>query len=391
MDRKSFAYIDESGNADLETGKGGASEYFIVCAILISEDQKKTLSEEVEKIRKKYFQSGEMKSSGVGNNSNRRAKILNAICDLDFKFYALCINKERVLKDSGLQFKTSFLKYTNGKLYNLLFASFLDVHVVADEHGGEEFKASFKRYIEEHYKPDMFYRSQFDLVNSNSEVLVQLSDFIAGTISKAYEKKVAGELREAYIKFIERKALSIDEWPTKYQSYFPKDKTTEEFSQLIYQYALGKAELFIERNEENQDEETRLQVATLRHLVFHSRMVDKRGYVATAGLIRFLEGLGFNEVTSYAVRSKIIAPLRDLDVIVTSSYKGYKIPCDFTDMEEFVERVNSIVTPLLNRLGKARKSLILVSKGEVDILKGPNFPHLVEFIKILQKYSESEI
>jgi hypothetical protein len=231
----------------------------------------------------------------------------------------------------------------------------------------------------------MFYRSKFELVNSKSEILIQLSDFIAGTLSKIYEKKTSGELNEAYIKFIEDKALSIDEWPTKYQAYLVKDNTPEEFSELIYQFTLGKAEAFIENNENNHDEDTRLQVATLRHLVFHSRMINKDEYVPTAKLISFLDDSGFGDVTSYIVRSKIIAPLRDLDVIVTSSNRGYKIPCDFSDMEEFVERVNSIVTPLLGRLGKARKSLNMVSKGEVDILKGPNFPHLVSFIEILEQ------
>ncbi|WP_078120187.1 DUF3800 domain-containing protein [Thiosocius teredinicola] len=391
MERKNFAYIDESGNADLETQKAGASKYFIVCAILVSEQDKSVLAEEAEKVRKRYFQSGEMKSSSVGSNAQRRAKILNSLISLDFKFYALCINKERVLRDSGLQFKKSFLKYTSGKLYSVLFSSFLDVHVIADEHGGAEFKASFKGYIEENHKPDMFYRSEFDLVNSKGEILVQLADFLAGTLGKIYEQKISGELREAYIKLIESKALSIEEWPTKYQAYSPKDRTTKEFSELIYRYSLGKAEAFIEKNEKHHAEETRLQVATLRHLVFHSRMVEKQAYIATAAIIKYLQGLGFSEVTSYTIRSKIIAPLRDLDVIVTSSNKGYKIPCDFSDMEEFVERVNSIVTPLLNRLGKARKSLNIVSKGEVDILKGPDYPHLVTFIEMLEKSEKREI
>jgi len=382
MDRQSFAYIDEYGNADLEIEKEGASEYFIACAILIPDGGKEALSVGIEEIRKKFFQTGEIKSSGVGNNTSRRAKILAVINKLEFKFYALCINKERIRKDSGLKFKKSFLKYVNGKLYSVLFTSFLDIHVVADEHGGEDFKNSFKRYIETNHKPDMFYRSKFDLVNSKNEVLVQLADFIAGTLGKIYENRSSGELNESYISFIDNKALSIDEWPTKFQAYFHNDNTTEEFSDLIYQYALGKAESFIENNENSLDEYTRLQLATLRHLVFHSRMISKNEYIETAKLISFLDHSGFGDVTSYVVRSKIIAPLRDLDVLITSSNRGYKIPCDFSDMEEFVERVNSIVTPLLGRLGKSRKSLNLVSKGEVDILKGPNFPHLVSFIDI---------
>ncbi len=380
MVSQTFAYIDETGNSDLETIKTGASSYFIVSAVIVSKEKRDKLVQDVEVIRKKYFQSGEIKSSGVGNNSLRRSKILNAVNNLDFKFYTLCVDKERIKKDSGLQYKRSFLKYVNGKLYNLLFQTYLDLHIIADEHGGDEFKLSFENYIDKNHKPDMFYKSKFDLVNSKDEVLVQLSDFIVGTISKIYEGNRDGKLYEAYITLLKNRALSIDEWPTKFQTYYPKDTTSDEFSQLIYQCALAKAEIFIEENEKKHEIDTQLQIATLRHLVFHSRMINKKDYITTTKLIEFLRNSGFNDVTSYAIRSKIIAPLRDFDVIVTSSNKGYKIPCSFTDMEEFVERVNSIVTPLMSRLGKARKSLKLASNDEVDILKGPNYPHLVDFI-----------
>lgn len=391
MNNKTFAYIDETGNADLEVGKSGASKFFIICAILVSANKQEQLTSDLEEVRKKYFQTGEIKSSGVGGNIKRRVAILNSICDLDFKFYALSIDKERIIKDSGLKDKRTFFKYVNGKLYNLLFKSFLDIHIKADEHGNPEFQESFKKYINKNHKPDLFYKSQFSLVNSENENLVQLADFVAGTIGKVYEGKSAPELNEAYRKFIVKKALSIDEWPTKYQLCFPKDKTTEEYSELIYTYSLAQAENFIENHENEQDDDVRLQVALLRHLVFNSRFIDKTKYITSHQLIDYFRDAGYGEITGYILRSKVIAPLRDSDIIITSSNIGYKIPCNFTDMEEFVERVNSIVKPLLARLGRARKNLSITSKGEIEILKGPNYPHLVDFIAILEKYRKAKI
>lgn len=391
MVTETLAYIDETGNADLETEKQGASNYFIVLAIIVSKSEKDDLAEKAEKLRAKYFQTGEMKSSGVGNDKKRRTKILAAINELDFKFYAVCVDKEKINKDSGLQYKKSFLKNINGKLYNLLFSSFHDVHVISDEHGGEEFKQSFKQYIEKYHKPDMFYKSKFDLVNSKNEILVQLSDFVVGTVNKIYENKSSPELNEEYIKLLSTKALDIDEWPTRYQAYFPKDDTSNEYSNLIYTYSLAQAELFINNNERSIEDEIRLQAAVLRHIVFHSRLVSKYEYISTTKIIDYLFHAGFGSVTTYTLRSKVIAPLRDSDVIITSSNKGYKIPCSFEDMEAFVERVNSIVKPLLSRLGRARKNLQTVSKGELEILKGANYPHLVDFIETLEKYKNAKI
>ena len=105
MDSKTFAFIDESGNTDLDISKNGVSKYFVLTAIVVPEERLKSLTIEVTKLRDFYFQTGEMKSSSVKNNRERRAKILSAFTELDFKFYALCIDKERINEDSGLRYK----------------------------------------------------------------------------------------------------------------------------------------------------------------------------------------------------------------------------------------------------------------------------------------------
>lgn len=368
----------------MDTSKSGVSKYFIISAIIVTPVKREKLIEDALVIKQKYFQSGEIKSSGVGNNHLRRAKILSAINKLDFKFYALAVDKERIFKDSGLQYKRTFLKYLNGKLYSVLFSSFLDVNIVADEHGSEEYKTSFKDYINKQHKPDIFYKAEFELVDSKEHVLVQLSDFVVGTLAKVYEGKSSPELTESYKDLISEKALDISEWPTRYQTYYPKDVTTKEYSQLIYRYSLGKAEEFIESNEKSGDEDILLQVATLRHIVFVSRFIDKNRYTSSNALVKYLQEAGYGDVTDYTLRSKVIAPMRDSDVIITSSNKGYKIPCDFHDMEIFVEKVNSVIKPYISRLARARNSLKLASNGELEILKGPNYPHLVEFISTLE-------
>ncbi len=383
--QKTFAYIDEYGNHDLDTTKKGASKFFILVAVLIPEEKIKDLKSSTELIRKKYFQTGEMKSSGIGNNHKRRISVLNSTKDLEFTFYSLVVDKDRINKDSGLKYKKSFLKYLNGKVYKKLFSGFNDIHIIADEHGSEAYKDSFRRYIEKHHKPDMFYRASFDLVQSKDHVLVQLADLIVGSISKIYEDKASQSLTESYLTLIKQKCIGLDEWPTKFQAYYPPDTTTDEFSQLIFSHSLASAEIFIEEHESNPEEDIRLQVATARFFIFHSRWINKDSYISTKAIQEHLHDSGYGKVTEQKLRSSIIAKLRDSDVIISSSNKGYKIPSSFKDMETFVETVNSKIKPLLERLGRARANLKLASHGEIDILKGPNSPHLVTFIETLEK------
>lgn len=363
------------------------SKYFIVCAVIIDDDRFDSLRQEVEAIRKKYFQRGEIKSSGVRDRDGhaRRIKILEGIMNLDFKFYAVAVEKDALRRDGGFQYKRSFLKFINGLLYKQLFESYPSIAVFADEHGGDEFKQSFQQYIEKNHKPDLFWDSALNMVSSHDHVLVQLADFLVGTLAKVYESKSNPALLESYRALLKSKALDLKEWPTKHQAYFEPDKTSEEYDRFIHSHALSKAEIFIEKYRKFSDEETKLQVCVLSHLVFNSRLSSDDDYIATRSLLEHLESCGFRGVSEQAIRSQIVAKLRDKDVIIASCNRGYKIPSSYSDLFDFVERANSLVLPLLERLNKARNSYKVASKGNVDLLKGREYPELVEFLHILNK------
>jgi len=64
MDR-TYAFVDESGNSDLDTSKGGSSGFFIVCSILVAEKDLDAAYAQAEALRKRHFQTGEIKSSNL--------------------------------------------------------------------------------------------------------------------------------------------------------------------------------------------------------------------------------------------------------------------------------------------------------------------------------------
>lgn len=384
---KTLAFIDESGNTDLDTSKPGVSKYFVVCAVIIDAEKVDETLVGVENLRKRYFQSGEMKSSSVKDKDGhkRRIKILEGIQEFNFKFYAVAIDKGSLIHDGGFPYKKSFLKFVNGLLYRQLFENFPAIEVYADELGSDEFKKSFINYINNTHKPDLFWDSEIKLVSSQTNVLVQLSDFLVGTIAKVYEDKSNSALNEAYRSLLKNKALDVKEWPTRYQAYFEPDKTSKEYDRFIHRHALSKAEAFIEKFRKHSDEETRFQVCVLSHLVFLSRLMPNDDYVSTKRLLEHLESCGFKNVNEQAIRSQIVSKLRDSEVIIASCNRGYKLPRCYEDLMDFVDRVNSQVLPLLERLNKARNSYLFASKGNVDLMKGTNYPVLVEFLRVLDE------
>ena len=333
---KTLAFIDESGNTDLDTLKQGVSKYFIVCAVIIDEDKVDALKIEVEAIRKKYFQTGEIKSSSVRDRDDhaRRIKILENIQQLNFKFYAIAVEKQALSRDGGFPYKKSFLKFINGLLYKQLFENFPSITVFADEHGGQDFKLSFQRYIEHNHKPDLFWDSELKLVSSHDNILVQLADFIVGTLAKLYEQKSNSALIESYRDLLKEKALNLKEWPTRHQAYFEPDKTSKEYDEFIHSHALSKAEIFVEKNNICNDEASRLQVCVLNHLIFVSRLSSNDDYTSTKALLNHLEKCGFKTVSEQAIRSQIVSKLRDKDVIIASCNRGYKLPSSYSDLTD---------------------------------------------------------
>lgn len=364
----------------------GATDYFLVLAVVLNESAITSTKQQVDAIRKRHFQSGEMKSSGVKNNDgdHRRIRILRDLSKIDFKFCAVVIDKSKVFKDGGLQYKQSFFKFTNGLLYQQLFHSFNKISIIADEHGDQKFINSFRSYIEKNHKPDLFWDSDVSTASSKENVLIQLADFIVGSIARVYEEKSSPALKEEYFNLLKNNALDIQEWPTKYP-FHPELKSTNEFDSLIYKHALNQAEVFLAENTDAYQDEKILQIATLNHLVFISKFDPSRDYVSTFDIIKHLKERGFETISEQAIRSKIIAKLRDEGVLISSCTKGYKIPRSYQDLKDFVERVDGLVRPLIDRLGIARRSFMVASQGKVDLLSGAGFPELTAFVETIEK------
>lgn len=182
MDR-TYAFVDESGNTDLDTSKGGSSGFFIVCSILVAEKDLDAAYAQAEALRKRHFQTGEIKSSSLKlKDADRRARILNDLSELPFKLYFTVVDKSRIHKDGGLRIKTSFIKYVNGLLYERLFHAYPDLRMIVDEHGGQDFQESLRSYVLDRFVDDLFGdQDAFQTTSSKNNVLVQVADFFAGS------------------------------------------------------------------------------------------------------------------------------------------------------------------------------------------------------------------
>lgn len=389
MDR-TYAFVDESGNSALDTSKGGNSGFFIVCSILVAEKDLDAAYAQAEELRKRHFQTGEIKSSKLKHkDSDRRARILSELAELPFKLYFTVVDKSRIHKDGGLRIKTSFIKYVNGLLYDRLFRAYPDLRMVVDEHGGQEFQESLKSYVVERFVDDLFGdEDAFQTTSSKDNVLVQIADFFAGSVAQIYEEKASKKAVLAYKKILRSLTLGMLEWPSKYQSLLPPPTNESGYADYqVHQEALRQADRFSERVGQHPDEDEHFQLSILRFLRFQSEFVTK-DYVLTTEIMAHLKDSGFGEVNGQRIPSSGVAKLRDADVIITSAAKGYKIPQTRADINEFLERASGIVVPLLERVKKAREVYRLSSRGEYDIVTAANLTELAKLLASLEALAD---
>jgi hypothetical protein len=387
---KIYAFVDESGNHDLDTSKSGSSNFFVICSVIVAENELKECYPAAEEIRAKHFQTGEIKSSNIKtNDSIRRLRILDQLCQLPLKLYIAVVDKGRLYQDGGFQYKKSFIKYVNGLLYQRLFLNFAHLQVLADEHGSTVFQESLKGYIVSRYANDLFGQSAFETKSSKDDVMIQVADFFAGTIAQIYEGKATAEIVAKYKSMLSSLSLGILEWPPQYQSLLPPSMSDADFADYeVHRHALNQADNFIAKVGHTMDEDERLQLCILNFLRFKSEFLGNKDYITTTEIEAHLRANGFGDLSEQKIRSSGVAKLRDRNVIIASGAKGYKIPQTRADIADFLSRASSQIVPLLDRIKKARDVYMLASRGEYDILQTADLADLQRLLDSLDPMKE---
>lgn len=118
------------------------------------------------------------------------------------------------------------------------------------------------------------------------------------------------------------------------------------------------------------------QAACLSYLMFQFRHVNPTRYVSSRELMDYIRDRRPSSLTLHRFQTQIIARLRDAGVLIASSSQGYKLPACLGDLLDFINHSNTIIQPLLARVGKCVERIQLATHGEVDLLEGEAYQTL---------------
>ena len=378
-----YAFTDESGAFGWDLDNTSVSTHFIISAIIVKESNLTELRSKVETLRKKYFQTGEMKSSKIGKNHKRRKTILAELKNLPFSIFSVVFDKRGYLESVGLKYKKSFYKFMNNIVHKELRKSFPLLTVVADEIGGSDYMKSFSKYVHEKQDiPNLFGEAEFFFEPSSTDVLIQLADLISGTLAWEYDAHKKKDDNTNFLKLINNKFTRIELYPKTYKTYVLENSAlAEDYDKPIAALCLKRAIEFINKYEDDKDEETQAQIIILKYLLFRFMNNDLRDYISTKELKNQLAYTSFADVSTQTFRTKIIGKLRDNDVIISgsSAKKGYKIPAKESELFDFINHGTTIIMPMLARLKKCRDLVKMGTLNELDLFDKTEYSSLKKY------------
>lgn len=379
-----YAFTDEYGAFGWDIANPTVSTHFIITAVLVKDSELAEYAAKAEEIRKKHFQTGEMKSSKVALNHHRREMILNDIMQLPCNFFSVCIDKKACMlnmNSRGLQYKKTFYKFMNNIVHKELKRAFTKLTIVADEIGSNDYMASFCGYVEARQDiPDLLNEVNFSFSRSHADVRIQVADFISGTLAYAFDDHKKNLGAPDFLSIIRPKVTRIEIYPKTLKSYILEDSAlADDYDRDIASLCFRQAAIFVENNSDSEDSEIKAQVIVAQYLLFRFMNNSTRGYIYTSELRDQLRHTDMAHISESTFRMRIIGKLRDNGVIIASSNRGYKIPSKRSELYDFINHDAKIVIPMLARLKRCRDLVKLATNNDLDLLDQPEYSTLKGF------------
>lgn len=204
-----LVFIDDSGDPSFAFHKG-STRFFIICSVIFEDELvAQEVALEIRKLKRELNIPDTVEFKFTKSNRDVRIKFLQRVRKYNFKIRVLVVDKYKIHKDDLKRRKELFYSYFIKTLLKYNKGSIENARVRIDGSGDRIFKKAFLGYLRrELNSPEVRIIRKCKLVDSKSDVLIQMADMIAGSINRFYtgKKDDAKIYRELIVDRIE------DEW-----------------------------------------------------------------------------------------------------------------------------------------------------------------------------------
>ncbi len=311
---------------------------------------------------------------------------LKALEPLGLTICAAVFDAEAVSQDGGPADPASLDSFLHGLVHRAMVNRHPDVDICMAQATQDNRAAGFAAWLEtNHPVRDLFTEARIVVAQTADEPLLALAGFISSVLAAAFGTPACEDLRATLLQWMQEGRVSIDQWPTRLHS---DDRSAtglaESSDSAVRELSLAMAERFIDTHRSlSSDELLRQQSLTVGYLLFQAKFGSGR-HASAAELIAYLGSRG-HTVSDHQLKSTVIAQLRDQDVLISSSSRGYKIPQNRHDFLNFMRLVDGQTLPLLDRLQRARRSLERAGANLSELVDQPRFARLKRVLDVLDE------
>jgi hypothetical protein len=204
-----LVFIDDSGDAGFKLGKG-SSEFFVISAVIFNdslEAEKTAIA--IKELRRKLFRRDDVEFKFHKSKKSVRKSFLEEVSKFSFRIRCLVVDKRVIYSQQLRSNKNSFYGYIIKTLLKYSDGTVLDAKIRIDGSGDRIFRKSFTAYLrKELNNNERKILKNCKMIDSKSDVLIQMADMIAGSIHRSYQrdKKDGSDYKNIIKKRIE------DEW-----------------------------------------------------------------------------------------------------------------------------------------------------------------------------------
>lgn len=199
-----LVFIDDSGDPGFKIGKGSSSHFVIACVIFDDELAAEETAVAIKKYRRQLGFTENMEFKFSKSRPEIKSGFLKTIKSYNFRIRAIVVDKRIVRSDELKNSQDSFYNYFIKQVLLHNRGTIINSKVRLDGHGNRLFRKGLTTYLrrELNYK-DKKVLQKLKLVNSKTNVLIQMADMVAGAIRRSYDptKKDA----KVYYKIIQSK------------------------------------------------------------------------------------------------------------------------------------------------------------------------------------------
>ena len=185
-----LVFIDDSGDPGFKLDKGSTSHFIIAMVIFNDELEAEKTAVAIKELKREIGFREQTEFRFFKTRRDFRIKFLKTINKFDFRIRCLVVDKSIIYSNELKKDKNSFYAYFIKEVLKNNNNSILNAKIRMDGSGNRVFRKNFFAYLrrELNNKNKKIMRN-CKMVDSKSNVLVQLADMIAGSINRAQNKK----------------------------------------------------------------------------------------------------------------------------------------------------------------------------------------------------------